>query len=301
MKLTAAFVTMNRSATAETCIERLVAQSRRPEEIIVIDNHSTDDTLVVLQQLKSRHPTLLRIIPLDENLGNAGGIDIALEAAFASGSDFVWILDDDSWPRAGALEAMLKSPWDPQVVRHALQVDPETRRLTWPMWTRSDEEWKLVFEVSELPDGDFIPSLTSWTGILVSQKVRELAGPVNGALFIRGEDEEYPWRISQAGFSFEGVRGAVLDHPGSKSIVHWQLFGKHFFYERGLADWKLHYKVRNMVWLKLRQSGRLSAVAMALSYLFAAACLDSPGRLPLVLEACRDGLRGKLGKWSKHQ
>ena len=88
-----------------------------------------------------------------------------------------------------------------------------------------------------------------------------------------------------------------MDHPGADDVIHWRLLGKHFFFERGLADWKLYYKVRNMVWLKRRQSGGLGAIAMALAYALAATWIDGPKRLPLISEAAKDGWSGRLGKW----
>jgi hypothetical protein len=63
-----------------------------------------------------------------------------------------------------------------------------------------------------------------------------------------------------------------------------------------LADWKLYYKVRNMVWLKRHQSGKLRSVSMALAYAGAATILDGPVRIPLLWRAIRDGWRAKLGK-----
>jgi GT2 family glycosyltransferase len=124
---------------------------------------------------------------------------------------------------------------------------------------------------------------------------------VNGELFIRGEDEEYPWRIEQAGFPQEAVKHAVMDHPGPENLVHWRFLGKNFFFERGLADWKLYYKVRNMVWLKRRQAGSLRAIALALTYALASVGIDSPRRLPLIWRSVRDGWRGRLGKWGKNR
>jgi hypothetical protein len=79
-------------------------------------------------------------------------------------------------------------------------------------------------------------------------------------------------------------------------VVHWRFFGKSFFFERGLADWKLYYKVRNMVWLKRRQAGDLAAVKMAIAYSLAAVTLDGPQRIPLLRRAIRDGWSGTLGK-----
>ena len=150
-----------------------------------------------------------------------------------------------------------------------------------------------------MPGGDFVRSRIIWTGALVSCEVRERVGPVNGELFIRGEDEEYPWRIEQAGFSQEAVTHAVLDHPGPENIVHWRFLGKNLYFERGLADWKLYYKVRNMVWLKRQQTGRTGAIKMAMAYAMAVVILDGPRRLGVIGCAVRDGWRGKLGKWRK--
>ena len=52
-------------------------------------------------------PFELIVLQLPENRGNAGGVEDAMEHAFAKGADAVWILDDDSWPRDGALAALL--------------------------------------------------------------------------------------------------------------------------------------------------------------------------------------------------
>jgi rhamnopyranosyl-N-acetylglucosaminyl-diphospho-decaprenol beta-1,3/1,4-galactofuranosyltransferase len=299
LKIAAVFATMNRAATAVACVRALAGQTRPPEWVVVADNVSGDGTVAALEALEGL-PFELVILRMRENRGNAGGVEEAMDMAFARGVDAVWILDDDSWPREGALAALLDPPWDPSVVRHALQIDPRTGRFTWPLQVADGRGgWRLVESLDGMPAGDRVRSRIIWTGAVVSREVRAAVGPVNGALFIRGEDEEYPWRIERAGFAQEAVRQAVMDHPGPEHIVRWRLLGKHLFFERGLADWKLYYKVRNMVWLKRRQAGRTRALAMALSYAIASAWLDGPRRLALVWRASCDGWRGKLGKWNE--
>jgi GT2 family glycosyltransferase len=241
-------------------------------------------------------PFELVVHRMAENRGNAGGVEEAMELAFSRGVDAVWILDDDSWPRPEALAAMLAKPWDPRVVRHALQIDPQSGRFTWPLQVDDGHGgWRLVDGPDEMPTGDFVHSRIIWTGALLPREVRETAGPVNGELFIRGEDEEYPLRFEKAGFSQEAVRKAILDHPGPTDIVRWRFLGKHLFFERGLADWKLYYKVRNMVWLKRSHEGPLKAMAKAMAYCIAAIRFDGPARIPLLCRAVGDGWRGKLG------
>jgi GT2 family glycosyltransferase len=289
---------MNRAQTAVECVLALARQTRPPDLVVVADNCSTDDTVEVLENLADL-PFRLLVRRMRENRGNAGGVEEAMDQAFADGADAVWILDDDSWPRAAALEAMLEGPWEPDIVRHALQEDPRSGKFTWPLQIEDGRGgWRLVWSEQELPGGPRVRSRISWTGALVPREVREAVGPVRGDLFIRGEDEEYPWRIEQAGFQQEAIRGAVMDHPGPQDVVHWRIFGKSFFFERGLADWKLYYKVRNMVWLKRRQAGGLTAVKMAIAYSLAAVILDGPGRVVLLRRAIRDGWRGTLGRMS---
>ena len=300
LKIATVFATMNRAATALACVRALAVQSRPPNLVVVADNVSTDDTVAALESLPDL-PFPLIVQRMNENRGNAGGVQAVMDRAFAEGVDAVWILDDDSWPREAALAAMLVGPWDAHVVRHPLQIDPKTQKFTWPLQIADGEGgWRLIWSESELPEGSRVRSRISWTGALLPREVREAVGPVNGDLFIRGEDEEYPWRIEQAGFPQEAIRDAVLDHPGPQNVVHWQLLGKSFFFERGLADWKLYYKVRNMVWLKRSQAGNWQAIRMSIAYTVAAVLIDGPQRLPLLWAAIQDGWLGRLGKWPKH-
>jgi len=298
--IAAVFATMNRSATAVACVRALAAQTYPPQLVVVADNVSTDETAADLENLRNL-PFQLIVHPMHENRGNAGGVQEAMDLAFARGADAVWILDDDSWPRPDALAELIKEPWDPKVVRHSLQIDPITGKFTWPLQIKDhDENLHLAYSTTDLSLINSPRSQTSWTGALVSSEVRQKVGAVNGALFIRGEDEEYPYRIRSCGYLFMPVILSILDHPGPSDIIRWKFFGKHLFFEPGLADWKLYYKIRNMVWLKKRQSGSFNAFAMAMAYLVATAKIDGIHRVSLVLEAALDGWNAHLGKWRRH-
>jgi glycosyltransferase involved in cell wall biosynthesis len=291
---------MNRASTAVACVRALAAQTRPPEWVVVADNVSQDDTVARLEGFEDL-PFRLMVHRMAENRGNAGGVEEAMDLAFELGADAVWILDDDSWPQPAALEALLDGEWYPRMVRHSIQIDPSRGKFTWPLWVaNADKTWSLAWQVVDLPDDQCVVTRGMWTGALVSKEVREAVGPVNGELFIRGEDEEYPWRIEKSGFSFEGRCRAVLDHPGPADLIQWSIFGKHLFFERGLADWKLYYKVRNMVWLQQRTRGKLRAAMMALAYGVIGVKVDGYQRLPLLWEAICDGWSGRLGKWERH-
>lgn len=296
-KVAVVFATMNRSATALACVKAIAAQTSPPALVVVADNVSQDDTAANLLALRDL-PFRFILHRMTENRGNAGGVEEAMDLAFAEGADAVWILDDDSWPRPDALAAMLEEPYDDAVIPHPIQIDPASGGFTWPLQILRDGKWDLVASMDEMPPGKKTRSRGVWTGALVSRKIRETIGPVRGELFIRGEDEEYPWRMESAGFPHAAVHAAVLDHPGPKNMVMMPFFGKRLFFEKGLPDWKLHYKIRNMVWLKRRQSGGLKAILTAIAYAVAAMRFDGAARLPLVGKASLEGWRGKLGRIS---
>ena len=79
--------TYNRSAMLGECIDSILAQSRPVEEIFVVNDGSTDNTLAVIQSYGDR-VTLLN----KKNGGKSSALNLALNHCK---SDYVWICDDD--------------------------------------------------------------------------------------------------------------------------------------------------------------------------------------------------------------
>lgn len=294
-KIAAVFATMNRAPTALRCVQALAAQTLPPATVIIADNCSTDETVRELEALRDLPFTFI-VHRMPENGGNAGGVEAAMELAFQENHDAVWILDDDSFPRHDCLEH-LTDGYDPGTVPAPIQINPETGNFTWPQWIeRPDGSRALISSEAEMGGSARISTAAAWTGALISRRIREAIGPVNGALFIRGEDEEYPWRIARAGFRFELVRRDALDHIGPNELTRFRFFGKNLFIERNLSHWKVYYKIRNMVWLKRRQNGLAGALAMAGAYSCALIVTEGTRHISILFRAIRDGLTGRLGK-----
>jgi len=97
----AVVVTYNRLALLKECIQALRNQTRRPEEIIVINNSSTDGTEAWLNEQAD-----LTVVK-QPNLGGAGGFHTGIKTAYQKGHDWFWCMDDDTIPHPDALEKLL--------------------------------------------------------------------------------------------------------------------------------------------------------------------------------------------------
>jgi len=86
-------------------LDSLLRQTRPLDEIIVVNNDSTDDTLAILE----RYPKVT-VLNLPANVGTGGGYAAGLAyAALEKKHDWVWLLDHDSVPQCDGLETLLQA------------------------------------------------------------------------------------------------------------------------------------------------------------------------------------------------
>ena len=99
----AAIVTYNRKDVLRSLLTALDTQTRPLDEIIVVDNGSGDGTA---EMIGADFPSI-RLLPMSENTGAAGGFAAGLCEGVGRGHDWVWVFNDDDSPSPGALAAML--------------------------------------------------------------------------------------------------------------------------------------------------------------------------------------------------
>lgn len=91
-------VNWNGAGVLPRCLSALSAQTRPPDEIILADNASRDDSVA---WVRAHHPNV-RLIELDQNLGFAAANNLA---AKASTSEWLALLNPDAFPEPGWLAA----------------------------------------------------------------------------------------------------------------------------------------------------------------------------------------------------
>lgn len=201
--------TYNRAHLIEETIQSLLEQTRLPDEILVIDDGSTDATPEVLARFDCL--TVVRI----ENGGKAKALNLALEKVFG---DLVWIVDDD--------DIML--PHACMIMATALEVDPDLdfcagRHIDFEVDERTGARNSRApgFMRNSTPEQIF-PDLLEGCfifqpGLMVRKRVYESVGPFNTSL-VRSQDYEMIMRIARhhRGKQLDDVVFLHREHSGQR-------------------------------------------------------------------------------------
>ena len=192
-KIVAVVVTYNRIALLKKCVQAIRIQTRRPEEIIVVNNNSIDGTL---EWLKNQND--LTVIT-QKNLGGAGGFHTGIKRAYEKGYDWVWCMDDDVLPQQKALQELL------------IYNNSKKERIGFlaskVLWTDGSQ---CVMNQHPPETGEAIKQ-ASFVSLLVSMEAIKTVGYPIKEFFIYYDDAEYTSRISKA-FKCYYVKDSVVIH-----------------------------------------------------------------------------------------
>ena len=102
-RVCAVVVTRDRRELLRECLRALRDQERLVEQVLVVDNASSDGTdAMVREDFPEAH-----LLSLEQNLGGAGGFHRGMAWAHAHGYEWLWLMDDDTLVRGDTLATLL--------------------------------------------------------------------------------------------------------------------------------------------------------------------------------------------------
>jgi glycosyltransferase involved in cell wall biosynthesis len=274
--------TYSRAAMVRQAVEAALAQTRPPDEIVVFDDASPDQTLGVLEQLAASSPTL-RVVGQAHNTGGVPNWNAALD--HAGGDYLAWCSDDDRFlpDHLKASLAYLEAHPDVGLVHSGFvdAVETDGQRELFPRPHRFKEPHfvdrsNLIRYMIRYYDWPFHPST-----IVMRRAVWEKTGPFNPAYALADTD----WFVRAAEL-FPTVllpRHGVLNrrHPGnwSNRIGSARMQSEIFSIIEGLiarsgprnrvgkglvrALWRAHVRLRLLLTTRLRVMNGHSNAACA--------------------------------------
>lgn len=287
MRIVAVVVTFNRLALLTELIERL-REIDGLDDVLVIDNASTDGTGAWLQEAGVRHRTLA------ENLGGAGGFHDGLDWAMREGAELAWLMDDDGLPDPDCLDLLLAHEadfdfWGPAVVDRD---DPH--RLVFPI--RLPGTTRVVHDIDAVEraavDGVIADVVIPFNGVLIRRELVQRIGLIRAELFIWGDDHEYRLRAERAGARIGTVVDARVRHPAVGALGTPMMWGR-TTYNHSPSDLKHYCMARNnLINLRDYRGWPVALLFVAKTIWFYLFTRPDVGRLMMSFRAMWAGLRG---------
>ena len=279
-------------------LQALARQTRKLDEIVVVDNASTDGT----QHLLAGEFPEIAALRLHENGGVGGGLAAGIAYALERKHDWVWIFDQDSLPAPDALEQLLNG-------LHHLHADAEITAILAP--SCAHPETGMTYPALQWSGWRFVPigesrdqpavfaDLVISSGSLMRSEAVAKVGLPRQDFFMDFVDYEHCLRLRCHGYRIAVIRDSTLDHAiGTPTVLN--IFG----WAKSWTDhapWREYYMTRNEIFTMWRYYPRLAAKAFVLYRLarHAVAVLLFGKRKRACLQMmCRgvvDGRAGRLG------
>jgi GT2 family glycosyltransferase len=280
-KIAVVIVTFNRCDELVKTISAIQNQGILENDIIVINNNSTDTTKYILDSNYKN----IQSIHLNENIASAGGFSKGMQIAFEKGYDWVWLFNDDSRPVEGSLKSILAHLNSNKIQIGLLKIanKDENNKAVLLYWNGVRKP--VSVDVSnEIVQTDLI----TFDGCIISKKTIEKIGYCDPLYFMGTYEFDYCLKAKDAGIGVYTLPNGLIEDG--------KLGGKN-----GTPPWRQYYNTRNHLWLALNRKSFVIFKGWLIREIKYTLSIILSGdkkimRLVFKLRAIRDAFLNKRGK-----
>lgn len=242
-------VTYNRLEKLKQALACYSKQSASFRSLIIIDNHSSDETVQFLNRWKKQQEAYEKIvIRLDENTGGAGGFFAGQKYALSRNPDWIYLADDDAYAATDTFErfysflltnncdsysAICGTVVSPQgtICREHRAYDCVVKKIYFEKKPSKTTDYELPY---------FKIDFLSYVGVFLNTRALTSAGLVNPAYFIYHDDAEHSLRLKKY--------GDIICVPQIR-ITHdtWVQNGP-----TKVNEWREYYNIRNQMHMLMK-------------------------------------------------
>lgn len=244
MEIGVVIVTYNRLDKLKIALKSYENQTIKPQYILVINNNSTDATKQYLEIWQKEETTIQKkVINLTKNTGGSGGFYEGLKNSLELDAQWIWVADDDAYPKENAFEliqkyltehpeekekisaicgAVMRSDGKTIDCSHRRKINTTFFHRVAQPYSKPKQYKKETFEINAF----------SYVGTMINKEKLKQTELTKKDYFIYYDDTEHSYRLSKLGkiICLPSVQ-VVHDAPHSQMSE--------------IVKWKLYYLVRN--------------------------------------------------------
>ena len=199
MKIIAVVVTYNRKELLKECLDALYMQTYRIDEVVLIDNASTDGTDGYVKEYMNIQKNLI-YRRLKKNIGGAGGFYEGIKLAFHRDADWIWVMDDDTIPCSNSLYELLeaiKVVGEKTSFLASSVYGMNNKPMNVPVIDKDSNNGNYPDWYIYLENGMVKIKIATFVSLLINSKAVEHCGLPCRDFFIWGDDSEYTQRLTK--------------------------------------------------------------------------------------------------------
>lgn len=245
INLVAVVLTYNRPELLEENINAVLNQELLPSELIIVDNHSSDDTEKRVTKYLDNGKLPIRYEKLDRNYGSAGGFYYAIKIAYDLGYDYILTMDDDGKPfKSNTFSLLVKAVENAKKINEKLIIGPLVTYDGLHVTFGPDYSEEYVNEAQMIEEPVTKDYISPYNGTIISRKCIDAIGFPDKEFYLYGDEIEYMMRAKENGVILQTVVNAIYQHPKANERIN-RFFGKNLVSYEGVSRRKQYYYIRN--------------------------------------------------------
>ncbi len=217
-RASAIIVTFNSSGTINTCLESVLKTLDLADEVILVDNCSTDATRAILKTW-AKKDSRIKVIESSENLGFSKGNNVGI---LQSKGEYIVILNPDTEVSLGWIESLIVKLEDPEVGA----VGPLSDQVSDRQFVTHHLPRDVTVPARELPPilQDVHEGESEETKLLIGfclatkRSILNEVGLLDENLFLGSDDLDFSWRLSSLGYKLLIALDTIVLHNHGSSF-----------------------------------------------------------------------------------
>ena len=272
----AVIVTHDRREILRSTVHSLLAQSRPPDRIVVVDSGSPDGADDGVLELSP----MIDLVAVADNIGVAGGLAVGIRrAAETIDAAWSWLLDDDSPVGPESLERSLAA---------AAGIDDLGILGNRGGWFRRG---RIAHRSGPPPAAPMAVDFCLLDGALVASEAVRRCGVPREDFFMMHQDLEYPVRLGRAGFRVM-ISDAVSSTPaylGSTPTAAPRSYWRSYYQSRNHLRWVLDDRSAVGVWGWFTREVKIAVAGFGRGG-------GGVRKVVLITRGAVDAVRGRMGR-----